>query len=87
MAGIDSNRLIGLLVIAGLSLLLSQEYIKEKAKQRKWVRLRIRKRDSKEPYYSIIHDLSLAVKEDFRKYLRINALAAFPIFLFYSNKN
>ena len=86
MAGIDSNRLIGLLVIAGLSLLLSQEYIKEKAKQRKWLRLRIRKRDSKEPYYSIIHDLSLAVK-DFRKYLRINALAAIPIFLFYSNKN
>ena len=80
MADIDNNRLIGLLVIAGLSLLVSQEYIKQKGKQRKWLRLRIRKRDSKEPYYSIIYGLSLAVKEDFRKYLRINALAAFLYF-------
>ena len=87
MADIDNNKLIGLLATAGLSLLLSQEYIKEKAKQRKWARLRIRKRDSKELYYSIKHDLSLTVKEDFRKYLRINALSAIPILLLYSNKN
>ena len=78
---------MGLLIIAGGSLLLSQEYIKEKRKQRKWTRLRIRKRESKGAHYSIIHDLSLTDKEDFRKYLRINKLAAISILLFYLNKN
>ena len=76
---------MGLLIIAGGSLLLSQEHIKEKRKQRTWTRLRIRK--SKGAYYSIIHDLSLTDKEDFRKYLRIIKLAAISILLFYLNKN
>ena len=78
---------MGLLIIAGGSLLLSQEYIKEKRKQRKWTRLRIRKRESKGAHYSIIHDLSLTDKEDFRKYLRIHwqplyLMAAYTFILF-----
>ena len=63
---------MGLLIIAGGGLLLSQEHIKENRKRRQWVRLWIRKRDSKAAYYSIINDLSLTGKEDFRKYLRMN---------------
>ena len=78
-----------LLIIAGGSLLLSQEHIKGKRKQKKqkkngrWKR----KTDSKGAYYSIINDLSLTDKADFRKYLRINTLASIPILLFYLKKN
>ena len=86
MADIDNNKLMGLLIIAGGSLLLGQEHIKERRKQRKWVRCQIRKRDSKGAYYSIINGLSL-VDKGFRKYLRMITLAAFPILLFYLNKN
>ena len=85
--GHSKNKLTGLLIIAGGSLLLSQEHIKERRKQRKWVFLRIRKRDSKGAYYSVMNDLSLTDKEDFRKYQRINKLPAIPILLFYLNKN
>ena len=84
MADIDNNKLMGLSIIAGGSLLLSQQHIKESRKQRKRVRFQIRKRDSKGAYYSIINDLSLADK-DFRKYLRMNTLAAIPILLFCLN--
>ena len=66
------NKLMGLLIIAGGGLLLSQEHIKERRKRRQWVRPWIRKRDSKGAYYSIINDLKLTDKEDFRKYLRMN---------------
>ena len=76
-----------MLTIAGGSLPLSQKHIKERREQRKWMRLRIRKRDSKGAYYLVINDLSLTDKEDFRKYLRMNTLAAIPILLFYLNKN
>ena len=85
--GHSNNKLTGLLIIAGGSLLLSQEHINERRKQRKWALLRIRKRDSKEAYYSVMNDLSLADKEDFRKYQRMNILPAIPILLFYLNKN
>ena len=47
MEDIYNNKVMGLLIIAGGSLLQSQEHIKERRKQRKWARLRIRKRDSK----------------------------------------
>ena len=67
MADIDNNKLMGLLIFAGESLLLSQVYTKERRKQRKWMRLQIRKRDSIGAYYSIINDLSLIDKKDFRK--------------------
>ena len=67
-------------------MLLSQEHIKERRKQRKCVRFQIRKGDSKRAYYSITKDLSLADK-DFRKHLRMNTLAAIPALLFYLNKN
>ena len=65
---IDNNKLIGLLIITGLVLLLSQKHIKERRKQRQHVRPWIRKRDNKGAYYSIINDLRLTDKEDFRKY-------------------
>ena len=68
MVDIDNNKLIGLLIITGLVLLLSQEHIKERRKQRQHVRPWIRKRDNKGAYYSIINDLRLTDKEDFRKY-------------------
>ena len=68
MVDIDNNKLIGLLIITGLVLLLSQEHIKERRKQREHVRPWIRKRDSKGAYCSIINDLRLTDKEDFRKY-------------------
>ena len=42
-------------------------YIKERRKQRQWMRPWIRKRDSKGAYYSIINYLRLMDKEDFRK--------------------
>ena len=51
---------------------------KEKTKKN----LQVRKRDSKEAYYLIIHDLSLTDKEDFRKYLQINTSAAIRTLLF-----
>ena len=54
--------------MTGVSLLLSQEHIKERRKQRQRVLLWIRKRDSKESNFSIINDLRLTDKEDFRKY-------------------
>ena len=63
---------MGLLIITGGGLLLSQEHIKERRKRRQWVRPWIRKRDSKGAYYSIKNDLRLTNKEDFRKYLRMN---------------
>ena len=50
---IDNNKLMGLLTIAGGTLLLSQEHIKEMRKKRKWVHFRIRK--SKGAYNSIIN--------------------------------
>ena len=40
-------------------------YIKEKRKQRQWVRPWIRMRDSKGAYYSSINDLRLTDKENF----------------------
>ena len=64
MAGTDNNKLMELLIIAGGSLLLSQEHFKGKRKQKKqkkngrWKR----KTDSKGAYYSIINDLSLKEK-------------------------
>ena len=67
MADIDNNKLMGLLIIAGESLLLSQVYTKERRKQRKWMLLQITKRDSIGAYYTIINDLSLTDKKDFRK--------------------
>ena len=66
MADIDNNRLMGLLIIAGGGLLLSQEHIQERRKQWQWVHPWIRKRDSKGAYYSIINDLRLMDKECFR---------------------
>ena len=63
---------MGLLIIAGGGLLLRQEYIKQRRKRRQWVRPWIRKRDSKGKYYSIINDLRLTDKEDFRKYPQMN---------------
>ena len=50
-------------------------------------RLRIRKRDSKEAYYSIINDLNLTDKEGFKKKLQMNSLGPIPVLLFYLNKN
>ena len=85
--GHSNNKMTGLLIIAGGSLLLSQENIKERRKQRKWVFVRIRKRDSKEAYYSVMNDLSLTDKEGFRKYQGMNTLSAIRILLFYLNKN
>ena len=87
MVDIDNNKLMGLLIIAGGSLLLNKEHIKEKRKQRKWVHFQIRKRDSKEANYRIINDLGLVDKEDSRKYLLMNILAAISILLFYLHKN
>ena len=77
MTSIDSNKLMGLLIIARGGLLLNHEYIKQKRKRRQWVRPWIRKRDSEGAYYSIISDLRLTGKEDLRKYL----------LLFYLKKN
>ena len=37
MAGIDNNKLMELFIIAGGSLLLSQEHIKGKREKKKWV--------------------------------------------------
>ena len=74
MVDIDKDGIVGmgLLITAGGGLLLSQEHIKQMRKRRPWVRPSIRKSDSKGAYYSIINDLRLTDKEDFRKYLRIN---------------
>ena len=58
MADVNNEKLIGLLVIAGGSLLLSQAHIKEMRKQRQWVRPWIRKRDSKRASYSIKKQLA-----------------------------
>ena len=62
MEDIDNNKLMGLLIITGGGLLLSQEHIKERRKGRQWVRPWIRKRDSKGACYSIINDLRLTDK-------------------------
>ena len=59
---------MGLLIITGEGLLMSQENIKERIKQRQWVYSWIRRRDSKRAYYSIIDDLRLTDKQDLRKY-------------------
>ena len=48
MRYLDNNNLVGLLIITGGALLLSQEHIKERRKGRQWVRPWIRKTDSKE---------------------------------------
>ena len=66
MEDIDNSKLMGLLIIAGEGLLLSQEHVKERKKRRQWLHPWIRKRDSKGAYYSIINDLRLTDKEDFR---------------------
>ena len=69
MADIDNNKLIA--AISVCDLLLSQEHIKERRKKgNAWRRQRpwIRKRDSSGAYYSIINNLRLTDKEDFRKY-------------------
>ena len=87
MAENNNNKPMGLIIIAGRSMSLSQERIKGRRKQRKWLRLRIRKRDSKGKYYLGINNLGLTDKKDFRKYLGMNTLAAIPIQLFYLNKN
>ena len=68
MEDIDNNKLMGLLIITGGGLLLSQEHIKERRKRKQWMRPWIRKRDSKGANYSIINDFRLTNKEDFRKY-------------------
>ena len=47
MKDIDNKKLMGLLIIAEEVLLMSQEHMKERRKQRQWVRPLIRKRDSK----------------------------------------
>ena len=62
-------------------------YIKEKRKRRQWVRPWIRKRDSKGAYCSIINDLRLTDKENFRKKISEKPLASIPILLFCLNKN
>ena len=67
MTEIDNSKLIGLLIIAGGGFLLSQNHIKERRKQRQWEHPRIRRRDSKGAYYSIINDVRLTDKEEFRK--------------------
>ena len=67
MTEIDNSKLIGLLIIAGGGLLLSQNHIKERRKQRQWVHPWIRRRDSTGAHYSIINDLRLTDKEEFRK--------------------
>ena len=66
---------------------MRQEHIKERRKQRKWVRLRIRKRDSNGAYYSVTHDLSLTNKEDFRKNLFLYFYSVFPIFLYCASRH
>ena len=68
----DNSKLIGLLIIAGGGLLLSQGHIRQRRKRRQWVRSWIRKRDSKGAYYLFINDLRLTDKQDFRKYLLMN---------------
>ena len=68
MADMGNSKLIGLLIITGMGSLLSQGHIKERRKQRQWVRSWISKGDNKVAYYSIINDLRLTDKEDFRKY-------------------
>ena len=65
IADVVNNKLMGLLIIDGGGLLLSQEHIKERRKRRQLVGPRIRRRDSKGAYYSIINDLRLTDKEDF----------------------
>ena len=87
MADIDNNILMGLLIIAEEGLLASQKRVKAMRKQRKWLCPWIRKRDGKGVYCSIINDPSLTDKEDFRKYLRLNTLAAIPILSFCLTKN
>ena len=67
MTDIDNNKLMRSLIIAGGGFDLIQEHIKERRKRRQWVRPWTRKRDSKGAYYSIINDLRLTDKEDFRK--------------------
>ena len=52
-------------------LLLSQEHIKETRKRRQWVHPWVRKTDSRGAYYSIVNDLRLTDKEDFREYCYI----------------
>ena len=89
---------MGLSIIAGGGLLMSQEYIKQRRKRRLWVGPWIRKRNSKGVYHSILNGFRLTDKKDFRKYLQMihlfciqpfckRPLTAIPILLFYLNKN
>ena len=71
MADIDNNKLMGLLRIAGGGLLLSQEYIYERRKQRQWEHPWIRKRYSRGAYYFIMNDLRSMIKGSFRKSISI----------------
>ena len=59
MVDLNDNKLMGLLIITARGLLLSQEHIKERRKQKQRMRPWIRKRDSKGAYCSIINDLKL----------------------------
>ena len=68
MVNRDNSKMMGFLIIAGGGLSLSQEHLKEWRKRRQWVCPWIRKRDIKGAYYSIINDLRLRDKEDFRKH-------------------
>ena len=65
MEAIDNSKMMGFLIIAGEDLSLSKEHVKEWRKRRQWVRPWIRKG----AYYSIMSDLRLTNKEDFRKYI------------------
>ena len=62
-------------------------YTKERRRRRQWVRFWIKKTDSKGSCYSIINDLRLTDKEDFRKKICKKPLTAVPILLFCLNKN
>ena len=81
MADTDKNKLLGLMIITAGGLLLSKKHAKKRRKRRVWVRPWIEKRERKGAYYSIIADLRLTDKEDFRKYLRMNT-ATFQVHLF-----
>ena len=61
-------------------------YIKERRKRIQWVRFWIRKTDIKGAYHSIINDLRLTDKEDFRRKICKKPLAAVPTLILF-NKN
>ena len=57
-------------------------YVKERRKQKQWMRPLIWKRDSKGAYYLTIDFLRSMDKEDFQKKICKKSLAAIPILLF-----